>query len=151
MGKTNGYDTGLAEEFLERVENIEKDMESERGAYMAKCKSFREDIKTVLSEAEGEGFSPKVLKIILQERKLIKKIKDAPNGLDIDATSQYDALTTALGAFQDTELGTAALDAARKAAQKDGSAAATEAQQKTGKPKKKKKAVGDAENTAKAN
>lgn len=149
MVKTNGYDTDAAEEFLERVENIEKEMESDRGAYMAKCKAHREDIKEVLSEAESEhGFDPKVMKILIQERKLLKKIKDAPNGLDIDATSQYDALTTALGAFADTALGGAALDAARKENRANGSAAATD---QTTKKKKKKAPVGTAENTAKAN
>ena len=116
MAKTNGYDTGLAGEFIERIQNLHGDLESERGAYMAACKKIREDIKEVLAEAESEGFDKKVIKAIVKELELFEKIKRLPDGFDIDTQSQYEALSSALGAFADTALGQAALDRSKSPA-----------------------------------
>lgn len=149
MAKTNGYDTGLAGEFIERIQNLHDDLESERGSYMAACKKIREDIKEVLAEAESEGFDKKVIKAIVKEIELFEKIKRLPDGFDIDTQSQYEALSSALGAFADTALGQAALDRSKDESRKSG--AGTEASQPKAKKSKKDKAaapIGSTESTS---
>lgn len=150
MAKTNGYDTGLAGEFIERIQNLHGDLESERGSYMAACKKIREDIKEVLAEAESEGFDKKVIKAIVKEIELFEKIKRLPDGFDMDTQSQYEALSSALGAFADTALGQAALDRSKDESSKSG-AAGTEASQPKAKKAKKDKAaapIGSTESTS---
>jgi uncharacterized protein (UPF0335 family) len=151
MAKTNGYDTGIAGEFIERIQNLHGDLDSERGKYMAACKKIREDIKEVLAEAESEGFDKKVIKAIVKEIELFEKIKRLPDGFDMDTQSQYEALSSALGAFADTALGQAALDRSKDEARKSGAAAGTEASQPKAKKSKKDKAaapIGSTESTS---
>lgn len=110
MAKTNGYDTTKALGFVERIENVHKELDSARGRYMAECKKLREAISEIISESEGEGFDKKAIKGIVKERELLRKIEAIPDGFNLDTQNQFEALSASLGAFADTELGAAALN-----------------------------------------
>jgi uncharacterized protein (UPF0335 family) len=140
----NEIDSGLAQEFVERIESLESDRLSEHAAYMAKCKKIAEDKKAVLAEAASNGFQKRVIKATVKERELLAKIKKLGDGFDIDEQSQYDQLSKSIGAFAELPLGRAALDAAKKGP--------TVKKPKADKKQKAdKKAVGDAANTATTN
>jgi hypothetical protein len=96
------------------VANIEQcytDLLSERGTYMAKCKKIREVMAGDYDTAGEKGISKKLLKKIVKERELERKIADLTDGLEDDEKSEYAMLTEKLGEFANTPLGKAALAA----------------------------------------
>lgn len=99
---------GKAEPFLKRIENLHKDLDSERGSYMSKCKSIREDIKSVLDDAVDKGVPRKALKGLVKYRELERKQKAIGDGLDTDEQSNFESLVAALGQLDGTPLGDAA-------------------------------------------
>jgi len=80
--------------FIERVERLEE----EKAALQA-------DIREVFSEAKGNGFDVKILKILLRERKM-----------DVSDRQEQEAILelyrNALGQLADTPLGNAAMKGA---------------------------------------
>jgi uncharacterized protein (UPF0335 family) len=96
-----------ARPFVERVERISTEMESDKGAYMAKCKANRERIKEVMTEAKDQGIPVKPLKGVIKYRSLERKQGKIAAGLDMDEQAIYSQLVDALG-----ELGAAAARAA---------------------------------------
>src|ERR1700730_9578831 len=96
------------------VANIEQcytDLLSERGTNMAKCKKIREGMAGDYDTAGEKGISKKLLKKIVKERELERKIADLTDGLEDDEKSEYAMLTEKLGEFANTPLGKAALAA----------------------------------------
>lgn len=98
---------GRAQEFLTRIENLNAEGETAKAEYMNECKSRREDIKSVYTEAKDAGVAVKALRGIVKRREMEKKIKAIPDGFDIDESSAYETLIEALG-----DLGKAAAKAA---------------------------------------
>jgi uncharacterized protein (UPF0335 family) len=96
-----------ARPFVDRVERIVAEMESDKGTYMAKCKANRERIKEVLTEAKDRGLPVKPMKGIIKHRSLERKKQKIAAALDIDEQAIYAQLVDALG-----ELGAAAARAA---------------------------------------
>lgn len=97
-----------ARPFVDRVESILATMESDKGAYMAKCKANRERIKDVVTEAKEAGLPVKPLKGIIKYRTLERKqTKIAASFDDVAESAIYQELVDTLG-----ELGAAAAKAA---------------------------------------
>jgi len=93
-----------ARPFLEQVESIVGDMESDKGAYMAKCKANRERIKNVVAEAKEAGLPVKAFRGLVKYRHLERKQAKIAAGIeDIDESAIYQELVDTLG-----ELGAAA-------------------------------------------
>lgn len=109
--QTNGIDVDVATPYLNRVENLEEEIESERSAFMKKCKSIRGDIKDVLDEAKDAGVPKKALKAIVAKRKLERKINKLADNLDEEDEVAFEQLAEALGTLIDLPLGEAALAA----------------------------------------
>lgn len=117
---------GRALPYLQRIEALNADLETERGTYMQRARSLRDDIKEVISEAKEKDSVPvKALKGLVRYRELEKKQKAIGDGLDIDEASTFEQLLEALGDFGATELGQATLDLAkaREKGKKKGKAA----------------------------
>lgn len=107
---SNGYDPDVAKSYVSRVEALHGDLASERGTYMANCKSIREDINLVLTEAKDKGIPKKALRAVLKIRDFERKAEAVRE--DSDAADDIDMLRHALGDLADTDLGKAALEQA---------------------------------------
>lgn len=97
------------------VRNIEErytELASERGSYMLKCRRIREKMATDYEVAGNKGISKKLLKTIVKERELERKIEGLTVDLEPDERSEREMLVEKLGAFIDTPLGQAAIAAA---------------------------------------
>jgi uncharacterized protein (UPF0335 family) len=89
---------GRAQPFMKRIESLIGDLDSERGAYMAKCRPIHEDIREVYAEAKDHGVPVKALKGLVKWRELEKKQAGiATDFADIDEKASYDQLVEALG------------------------------------------------------
>jgi len=80
--------------FIERVERLEEEK-----------KGIADDIRDVYAEAKSQGFDPKIMRLIVRERKMDKADRDEREAL-------LDTYRAALGMLADTPLGQAALRAA---------------------------------------
>jgi len=81
--------------FLQRIEEIDEELDSEKGAYMATCRTLRSKRKGVFGDAKDAGIAVKPLKAVVKRRKLENKIAGLPSDFDIDETAQYSALASA--------------------------------------------------------
>lgn len=97
------------------VENIEQslmELATERGVYMSKCKRIREAMATDYDEAADHGIAKKLLKTIIKERELERRIEALTLDFEPDERSELEMLVEKLGEFANTPLGQAAMHAA---------------------------------------
>lgn len=106
----NGFDPAVLSSIVERIEGVFVDLDSERGSYMKKCQSLREDISNLYDEAKARGIPPKPLKKAVKARELNRKIEALRADLeDMVDQESYDQIRQCLGDLADTPLGEAAL------------------------------------------
>jgi len=86
-----------ARPFLERIESLHADLESEKGKYLRTCKVLREDIKQVYSEAKTAGVVVKALRGLVKWRALERDQEKIETGLDDDEAAAYARLRETLG------------------------------------------------------
>jgi len=86
-----------AEPHLHKIEGINADIESLKGTFMAACKAKRKLIKDVLKVAKDDGIAPPVLRGIVEQRKLQRKIEKIPTDFDIDESAAYRELARVFG------------------------------------------------------
>ncbi len=94
------------------VANIEKchsDLLSERGVYMQKCKRIRDSMAVDYEHASDKGISKKLLKTIIKERELERKIAGLTDELEFDEQAEREMLIEKLGDFANLPLGQAAV------------------------------------------
>jgi uncharacterized protein (UPF0335 family) len=94
------------------IEHGLADLASERGRYMSLCKKIRETIASDYEDAANKGIDKKLLKKIIRERELERKIEALVLDLEPDQTAELDMLKDKLGDFAATPLGSAALQRA---------------------------------------
>ena len=97
------------------VSNIEQrytELASERGIYMSKCRRNRDEMANHYDEAANKGIAKKLLKKIVKERELERKIDALAFDLEPDERSELEMLVEKLGEFANTPLGQAAMHAA---------------------------------------
>lgn len=109
----NGYDAKAVKSFIERVESIHAEIESEKGTYMRKCKELREDIASVLDEGKDAGIPKKLLKAHIELRKLELRKESIVENLSDDDASDFEVMADALGEFAKLPLGMAAMSTTR--------------------------------------
>lgn len=113
--QTNGIDAAIAADHIKRVESLHADLLSERGEYMAACRSIREDIKQVFTDAkEQHGIPTKTLKAIVKQREYQRKVDSCGDFLDIDERASFEQLVEDLGGLVDLPLGAAAIEAQKR-------------------------------------
>jgi hypothetical protein len=87
-------------------------LDTERGVYMNKCKTIRVKMNDHFDRAIEKGISKKLLKLIVKERELERRIKGLTHDLELDEKNEHQMLMEKLGEFANTPLGKAALAAA---------------------------------------
>jgi hypothetical protein len=100
------------------VSNIEQcftELASERGSYMSKCRRIRDTMASHYDEAANKGIAKKLLKKIVKERELERKIDALTIDLEPDERSELEMLVEKLGEFANTPLGQAAMHELRAA------------------------------------
>jgi hypothetical protein len=91
------------------IEHGFADLASERGRYMNLCKKIRETMASDYDDAANKGIAKKLLKKIVKERELERKIDALVLDLEPDEVSELEMLQEKLGELADTPLGSAAL------------------------------------------
>lgn len=104
-------------DFVGRIENLHKDLESERAKYMRSCQPIQDDIAEIYSEAKGEGIKTKALKAAVKIRDLERKKDKEREKLDGDDQDELDRIRLALGELSDLPLGQHAMQSAEQASQ----------------------------------
>lgn len=105
----NGYDPEKVRGYVERIEKIDGELESEKGSYMRTCQGLRGSQKDILEEAaEKDGIPRKELKAVLKARRLERKAEKVRAELESEQQDTYDLIRHALGDLADTPLGAAA-------------------------------------------
>lgn len=97
------------------VANIEQghgELLRERGIYMQKCRKIREGIANDYEQAADHGISKKLLKKVVKERELERRIAGLTDDLEPDEINEHQMLLEKLGEFANTPLGSAALQRA---------------------------------------
>lgn len=109
MARVNGIDTDKVAPFLKRIETLNADIESAKGAHAQNVKTIKDDIKEVLTEAEEAGIPKRALKGLVKYRELERRQDEIGSGLEGEDERAYDALVDQLG-----ELGKAAKERASR-------------------------------------
>jgi uncharacterized protein (UPF0335 family) len=112
----NGFRPEAAKEFVARIERLLDDLASEKGEYMRKAKTIREDIALVLDDAKAAGVPKKELKAVIKTRELEMRAAAIRDDLEGDAQETFDMIRAALGDLADLPLGQAALGQSHAAA-----------------------------------
>lgn len=105
----NGFDPAKVAKHVAAIEAGQRDLDSERGTYMSRCRTIRDEIKDRYDEAKADGIPKKELKKVIKARDLTRKMDELREDLEPDEQDNYDNLRHALGDLADTPLGSAAL------------------------------------------
>lgn len=97
--------------FVDKYEEFEAQLASERSKFMLACKKIHEQQRELLDDAKSQGVAKKVVKTIVDARKLEAKAKAAFASLEDDDRSFAVDIRKALGDFADLPLGAAAVSA----------------------------------------
>ncbi len=108
----NTPDEGDVQSAVANIEQGHGELLRERGIYMQKCRKIREAIAADYDHAADHGISKKLLKKIIKERELERKIAGLTDDLEPDEISEHQMLLDKLGDFANTPLGSAALQRA---------------------------------------
>lgn len=99
-----------AASFVDKLEELNEQLESLKIEHMNKARKVHEEIKDLLDDAKSQGVPKKVVKGIVQARKLEAKARDVRDELENDDREFFIDIRTALGDFKDSPLGAAAVD-----------------------------------------
>lgn len=116
---TNGFDTEMSQAYVDRLEAIQQQLDSEKGTYMQRCRELRADMAAVLDEAKEDGLPKKLVKIHVNLRKLEKQKEAMIEALGDDDAETFDLMAEALGDYAKLPLGMAALNSARQSERAD--------------------------------
>lgn len=97
MTKAANSIEGKAEPYLQRIEKLKADLESERSRYMNACKPIHEDIREIYVEAKGAGIPAKALRGVVKFRELERRQDSIADDFDEDDGAIYEVLIEALG------------------------------------------------------
>ena len=86
-----------AKPFLDRIESVLDQLDSERGEYMAACRTLRDDIKEIYEEAKNAEVPKKALKGLVSWRILERKQEKLTADLEADEARVLENLIDALG------------------------------------------------------
>lgn len=108
----NGLQPDAVQGFTDRIENLMDKLASEKGEYMVRCKSIREDVNLVLAEAKDAGIPKKAFRAVIKTRELENKLDAIRDELEAETQETYDQIRHALGDLADLPLGNATLQKA---------------------------------------
>ena len=99
-----------AASFVDKFDELEKEIASERGIFMSKCKAIREKQKELLDDAKSQGVAKKLVKSIVAAREHEAKAKALRDDLEDEDRKFFVDIRKALGDFADSPLGAAAVE-----------------------------------------
>jgi uncharacterized protein (UPF0335 family) len=111
-GHNSGVDWSAARQYVERVEEVNKQKASIMGTAMAECKVLSEDIGEILDEAKNKGIPKKAVRAVVRARALEQKASEAREALEAEQMDAFDNLRLALGDLSELPLGQHALQGA---------------------------------------
>lgn len=109
---TNTPDADHVKNAVLQIEQQLANLASERGVYMQKCKKIRDVMGQNYDTAVERGISKKLLKTIVKERELERRIDGLTADLEPDERTELEMLVEKLGDFGSLPLGKAAIEAA---------------------------------------
>ncbi len=98
-----------AASFVDKFEEYEKEILTEKSAFMNKVKKIKERQTDLLDDAKGKGWAKGVIKDTVKIRKKYREIAELMGEQEDDARVDVDALIKALGVLEDLPLGRAAI------------------------------------------
>ena|SRR5256885_13424061 len=101
----------------------EKELASEQGSYMERCREIRSSIAAVYDDAKDKGINKKVLRAKVKEHNLLKKAEKCRAELEADEQSEFDLIRQKLGGLAELPLGLAAINGRGKAGAEEGARA----------------------------
>lgn len=110
---SNGYDQTLLQSTVRSIERCATELLSERGSYMQRCRTIREEITGIYDSAKEAGIPRKELRALIKTRELERKIEETRLALEADEQATFEVLVASLGEFANTPLGDAALKRAQ--------------------------------------
>lgn len=113
---------GQLRQLLDRIANVQKEIDGVMDAAKGECSPLREDIAAIKKEANEKGFSRKEFNALVRKDRLERQIKAIPSQLDADQQDRYEDMLHALGELAETPLGQAAAEK-HPGKPKDGAAA----------------------------
>lgn len=112
----NTADPELVRDVSARLREIEDEIASKKGEFMAFCKGKASERKDIFTEAKARGINTRALKVELKAAKLEGKAAELRDELEPDDQHDAEAIRKALGEFADTPLGNAATAKAEQTA-----------------------------------
>ncbi len=97
--------------FVDKYEELEAQVATERSKFMLACKRIKDAQKELLDDAKAQGVAKKVVRTIAEIRKLEAKAKAKLDDMEDDDKSFAIDIRKALGDFADSPLGAAAVAA----------------------------------------
>jgi hypothetical protein len=107
--KTNAPEEADVRNAVLHIEDHHAALMSERGVYMQKCKKIRDSMAVDYEQAADKGIPKKLLKSIVKERELERRIAGLTDEMEYDEQREREMLIEKLGEFANTPLGAAAV------------------------------------------
>lgn len=95
--------------FIDKFEELEKEVLREKMAYMERCRRIREQQKDLLDDAKSQGLPKNVVKAVAKARELERKSQALMENLEDDQRQIFKDIREALGDYADLPLGAAAV------------------------------------------
>jgi hypothetical protein len=109
QAKRNTPSSQAIKDSVSRIEQCQRDLLAERGAFMRRCRTIRESIAAVYDESKEKGIQKKELRALVKQRGHERKAQEVRLNLEADERDHFDMLKEKLGDFANTPLGAAAL------------------------------------------
>jgi uncharacterized protein (UPF0335 family) len=94
---TNDFEPEVVQELLGKIDGYHADLVSERGTFMKTCRSIRESISNVYTEAKARGIPEKELRSLVKIRLNEAKNRKIYEELEADQQLTLSMLATAEG------------------------------------------------------
>lgn len=107
--KTNSPENADVQAAVQHIEDHHAALLSERGVYMQKCKKIRDNMAVDFEQAADKGIPKKLLKSIVKERELERRIAGLTDEMEYDEQREREMLIEKLGDFANLPLGQAAV------------------------------------------
>ncbi len=95
--------------FVDKFEELEKEILREKMSYMERCRRIRTQQKELLDDAKDQGLPKNVVKAVVKARDLERKADAIMEELEDDAQQIFKDIREALGDYADLPLGAAAV------------------------------------------
>lgn len=112
---TNGFDAEKVGPYVDRIENLQDEIDGIMLEAREKCEPLRADIAGIKKDSREEDSIPaRELNSVIRKRRLLRKADGVRESLSEEQQQNFDDMEKALGMLADTPLGGAALKGKKK-------------------------------------